>query len=265
MAIETPSNTFLVMDLLSGGDLFYQLDKTLANGSEGFAEDKARVILAEISLGLVHLHRCGYLHLDIKIENVMVDARGHIKIVDFGLAQEVPATLEMEMKPRGSLLYMAPELLRLNVAGRFTDWWAMGVLAHELFTARSPWSTITDVHQIRTDIRSLPIRAPTSLSSEAGDFVVDLLVRNHLERLGTRSDEEVLAAPFFAGIDWEAMKRGETTPALTPIEGEVAVDPRDASDALKKYQRNFLADFNANMELRERLSSSSGAVGEPWQ
>ena len=95
--------------------------------------------------------------------------------------------------------------------------------------------------------------------------MVDLLERNHLERLGTRSDEEVLAAPFFAGIDWEAMKRGETAPALTPIEGEVAVDPRDASDALKKYQRNFLADFNANMELRERLSSSSGAVGEPWQ
>jgi serine/threonine protein kinase len=254
MTYITPSSVYLILDLLRGGDLFFHLDQTLAHGNAGFPEDKARIILAEVSLGLRHLHRCGFLHLDIKIENIMIHSSGHIKIVDFGLAQEVPATLEIEMKPRGSLLYMAPELLSLNVAGRFTDWWAIGVLAFELFTARSPWSSLTNIRRIRAEIKSLPILAPVKLSPEGGGFVLKLLERDHLERLGTTHDSEVFSAPFFEGVDWGAMERGNTAPAFVPNEGDVVVDCAYASDSLEAFRMAFSQDLEVEMAPHEKIS-----------
>jgi serine/threonine protein kinase len=251
-SFETPSSLFLIMDLLTGGDLFFQLDQTIDMGREGFTEDQARVILAETSLGIIHLHRCGFLHLDIKIENIMLDGLGHVRIVDFGLAAEVPEQFEVTMKPRGSLLYMAPELVSRSIAGRFTDWWAMGILAFELFTARSPWSTISNIRQIRAEVLALPIPTPAGVTSSACEFIHGLLDRNHERRLGSANDEDVLSSPFFSGIDLEAMKRGETAPALVPREGAVVVEPEDAANALAQYERRYLLEFNACRDAKKR-------------
>jgi serine/threonine protein kinase len=202
------------------------------------------IILAETSLGLIHLHRCGFLHLDIKIENIMFDGLGHVRIVDFGLAEKVPEQIEKILKPSGSLLYMAPELLGRGITGRFTDWWAMGILAFELFTARSPWSSISNIRQIRVEILNSPIASPVGVSASACDFIHGLLDRNHESRLGSNNAKEVLSAPFFSGIDWEAMKRGETRPALVLREGDALIDPEDAADALQEFESIYSEEFN---------------------
>jgi serine/threonine protein kinase len=239
LAFETATHVFIVMDILTGGDLFFRLDEAIEQGLDSFPEKKAQTLLAEISLGVVHLHSFGFLHLDLKIENIMLDGDGHVKIIDFGLAQSVPKSspplFERPVPLVGSLLYMPPELLRSGIGGRFTDWWAVGVIAHELLTGRSPWSSLTDQNRIRNEIKTLQLRKQMSISPAANDFLAQLLRKDHKTRLGSSCLREVLSSPFFSGIDWEAMEKGETAPALTPTPNEEVVLREDADVILDEY------------------------------
>jgi serine/threonine protein kinase len=311
LAFETSSAVFVLSDVMSGGDLFFHLDRhqqqkqqqqqqqtsssssttiegrekqqveenddglatTMAGSGGGFPEVQARILLAEISLGLVHLHRFGFLHLDLKVENIMLDHAGHVKLIDFGLAVElfvdasegdpssggggvcdgssVPSADEMVIEHiSGSLLNMAPELLGppntknnnggggQKIGGRFSDWWGLGLVAHELLTGKPPWSAdlTDDPQQVRSDIKHMRVRAPLGVSKQAGKFVVGLLRKARRLRLGYQSDTEVLSCSFFEGLDWEAMERGETRPAFVPGNNACCVWPEDAAGALHMYR-----------------------------
>jgi serine/threonine protein kinase len=243
LAFETTADLFMVLDFVGGGDLFFHLEELTRAGLEGFPEPTAGVLLAELSLGLIHLHAGGFVHRDVKVENIMLDQWGHVKLVDFGLALPIQPTLSpagglelpiQPMSPTGSLIYMAPELLDSKIGGRFTDWWALGVVAHELLTGRSPWSTLTDKRQIRREIRGESVvRLPPHVSRDAAAFVGSLLTRDHRRRLGTPSDSEVLSAPFFRGIDWRAAASGLLAPAFVPREQAQSAGDRD--EALRGY------------------------------
>ena len=250
LAFETATSVFLLTDLLEGGDLFFHLDRQLDLGRDAFPEHQARTLLAELCLGLVHLHARGFLHLDLKIENVMFDGDGHIKIVDFGLAMEIDPLNDdargVPLETAGSLIYMAPELLRKSmVAGRFSDWWSVGVIAHEVLTGASPWSTLTDASQIRKDIRTLEVCAPEEASPEAGHFVRSLLEKDRACRLGTADDLEVLEHQFFNGVDWNAMEKGQSQPAFDLRQeagGASCVLAADAKESLDKYSSMVLLE-----------------------
>jgi serine/threonine protein kinase len=141
-----------------------------------------------------------------QVENIMLDARGHVKLIDFGLACELKASPENQqpsdaplahgggqavasqpVSPTGSLIYMAPEMIRDHTGGRHTDWWALGVLAYELLTGRTPWSSLTDKKVIRKEIQTLIVAPPRKLSPPAGQFICSLLRQDHTRRLGKRS------------------------------------------------------------------------------
>ena len=179
--------------------------------NRGFAEAEAQVLLAELVLGLEHLHKHHFVHRDVKVENVMLDAAGHVKLIDFGLARDVPA-LDEPLSPTGSLIYMAPELLRASRGGRHTDWWAVGVLAHELLTGRTPWSSVTDKKVIRREIKTLRVGPPLRLSPPAGLLICSLLQQDPTKRLGTSNP--VRSSPFFSALDWSAAAIGELPPAF---------------------------------------------------
>ena len=83
------------------------------------AVSQAKTLLSEVVLAVVHMHANGLIHRDIKVENIMLDSSGHVKLVDFGLACSAD---EETVSRNGSLIYMAPELLRDQTGGRFTDW-----------------------------------------------------------------------------------------------------------------------------------------------
>ena len=198
----------------------------------GVPEDQARIILSEVVVALQHMHAHGFVHRDVKVENIMLDQWGHVKLVDFGLAHKIEGE-EVPMSPMGSLIYMAPELLRDRVGGRHTDWWAVGILAYEITTGRSPWSSLSDKKKVRKEIQTVKVMPPRRLAPATGQFICSLLQQDSSRRLGFSDDSEVSMASFFRGIDWVATAAQTNAPAFLP--GPVNTFERDRSEAIESY------------------------------
>lgn len=83
-SFQTANKLYMVTDFLPGGDMFFHLSKK--NGG-GFSTPVSKFFCAELVLALEHLHQCGVVYRDLKLENVLLDARGHICLADFGLSK----------------------------------------------------------------------------------------------------------------------------------------------------------------------------------
>ena len=170
----------------------------------------------------------------------MLDCCGHVKIIDFGLARKIPPNsasfYEIALDSScGSLIYMSPELLKRRTAGRHTDWWAVGILSYELFTGRSPWSSLSKTNQIRNEIQTLRLTDPVGVSPKAVAFTRGLVCKDFHYRLGSRNDKDVLEADFFEGIDWDAMEKGETAPALELHPSDQVISVEESEHILDSY------------------------------
>ena len=242
-SFETKTCVFVVMDLQRGGDLFFHLMDRIATKGTAFPENELRVLMAELTLALEHMHKEGYIHRDVKVENVMLDSEGHLKLIDFGLACELVDDV-MPLSPTGSIIYMAPELVHNNSGGRHTDWWAVGILVHELLVGESPWSSIHDKRLLREEICSKKISPPSGVSPSARQFIEMLTCPDYRDRLGTNSDAEVKDAPFFGSVDWDKMAALECAPAFKPPATSVCAE--EMVDAAREYFRLSRAEVEAD-------------------
>ena len=234
---ETKFSACMVTDLLSGNDLFYHNSIRLRETGTGFSEDETRVLLAEVTLALEYMHTEGFIHRDVKMENVVLDAEGHVKLIDFGLACECNLTDEIVPMPSsGTLSHMAPELVQDNTGGRHTDWWAVGVLTFEMLTGSCPWSSQRNVFSIKREILSRNVISPPAASSpDARHFIASLLQKDFRRRLGSASDSEVKEAPFFSVVDWGRTAILESPSAFTPPACGY-LDTKEQSEAMESYK-----------------------------
>ena len=212
-SFQTPNDLYLVTDYMSGGELFWHLQK------EGrFREDRAKFYIAELILALQHLHQHDIVYRDLKPENILLDANGHIALCDFGLSK---ANLTKDATTNtfcGTTEYLAPEVL-LDEQGytKMVDFWSLGVLVFEMCCGWSPFYA-DDTQQMYKNIAFGKVRFQRdALSTEGRNFVKGLLNRNPKHRLGATSDaEELKAHPFFADIDWDALAKKNVVPPFKP-------------------------------------------------
>ena len=127
-AFQTADSLFLILDFLSGGELFYHLSQV---GT--FPESRAKFYTAQIGLALGHLHSLNIIYRDLKPENCVLDKKGNCCITDFGLAKPGVGGREETSTFCGTPEYLAPEFLEKGCHhGRAVDWWSLGILLYEM-------------------------------------------------------------------------------------------------------------------------------------
>uniref|UniRef100_A0A3Q2Z291 protein kinase C n=1 Tax=Hippocampus comes TaxID=109280 RepID=A0A3Q2Z291_HIPCM len=211
---------FLVIEYVNGGDLMFHMQR-----QRKLPEEHARFYAAEICIALNFLHEKGIIYRDLKLDNVLLDHDGHIKLTDYGMCKEGIRPGDTTSTFCGTPNYIAPEILRGEDYGFSVDWWALGVLMFEMMAGRSPFDIITDNPDMNTEeylfqvILEKPIRIPRSLSVKAASVLKGFLNKDPKERLGCQVQTgftDIKSHTFFRSIDWEQLEKKEMTPPFKP-------------------------------------------------
>jgi serine/threonine protein kinase len=197
------------MEYMSGGDLWKQLYQVKV-----FSEKRAQFYAAEITLAVEFLHQLGFLHRDLKLENVLVGSDGHCNIADFGLSK-LGLFRHCKTSTRCETPFcMAPEIVKNLPCAQGVDWWAVGVMLFQMLTGDPPfyydegedsedWDTEEKLDQ---KIINNEVDIPDDMSLAAASIVLKLLMKNPEERLEANdSDNAVRQHSFCKAIDWMAL------------------------------------------------------------
>jgi serine/threonine protein kinase len=200
-AFQNLEHLYLVIDLMSGGDLRFYLVK-----HREMREEALKFLTACIISGLEYLHSNNIVHRDIKPENLVFDHNGYLHITDFGIARM--ASCDNSTTTSGTPGYMAPEVLCNQDHGIPADYFALGVIMYECITGFRPY-----VGKTRKDIRDAVLNKQVQLklddnnewSLEIVDFVNRLIQRKPENRLGFHGPEELKRHKFFKDFNWELL------------------------------------------------------------
>eukprot|EP00536_Pseudo-nitzschia_multiseries_P008062 jgi/Psemu1/256856/estExt_Genewise1Plus.C_1980052 len=248
-AFQTPEKLYLVLDYCPGGELFFHLSRF-----RRFPERVARFYAAELLLALGHLHKRGIIYRDLKPENVLLDAEGHVKLGDFGLAKAgIRHAYEGATSMCGTPEYMAPEVLAQQGHGFCVDYWGLGMLTYEMMTGLPPWYT-TDRAKLFRRLRSAPLDIPPYFSASSASFSGALLERNPTRRLGVTGIRAAMEHEFFKSISWRALYGRRVEAPIRPCEGwsPPAASGGDESPSNSAHRQQHSLD--------QSLSSSSPQV-----
>ncbi|CAD8067639.1 unnamed protein product [Paramecium sonneborni] len=212
-AFQDRENLYLVLDLLSGGDLRYHIYK-----NKRFSEEEAQFFAACIIISLEYLHQQGIIHRDLKPENLVLDEQGFLRLTDMGIARVWRP--ENASDTSGTPGYMAPEVMCKQNHGIAADFFALGVIIYECMLGRRPYVGKTR-QEIREQILSKQVQIkrsqlPVAWTIEAGDFVNKLIQRKPEKRLGTINPSDVKNHPWFNSFDWDKLNQKKYDPPYYP-------------------------------------------------
>uniref|UniRef100_A0A4W6BM32 protein kinase C n=1 Tax=Lates calcarifer TaxID=8187 RepID=A0A4W6BM32_LATCA len=195
---QTESRLFLVIEYVNGGDLMFHMQR-----QRKLPEEHARFYAAEICIALNFLHEKGIIYRDLKLDNVLLDHEGHIKLTDYGMC-----------KVRDELIFPVD----------CVDEPLFSPTIH-MMAGRSPFDIITDNPDMNTEeylfqvILEKPIRIPRSLSVKAASVLKGFLNKDPKERLGCQVQTgftDIKSHTFFRSIDWDQLEKKEVTPPFKP-------------------------------------------------
>uniref|UniRef100_A0A8C2HQH6 protein kinase C n=1 Tax=Cyprinus carpio TaxID=7962 RepID=A0A8C2HQH6_CYPCA len=211
---QTPEHVCFVMEYTAGGDLMMHIH------ADVFTEPRAVFYAACVVLGLQFLHDNKIVYRDLKLDNLLLDTEGYVKIADFGLCKEGMGFGDRTSTFCGTPEFLAPEVLTDTSYTRAVDWWGLGVLIYEMLVGESPFPG-DDEEEVFDSIVNDEVRYPRFLSSEAIGIMRRLLRRNPERRLGysEKDAEDVKKQPFFRTMDWEALLLRKLPPPFLPTIG----------------------------------------------
>ena len=213
-AFQDYENLYLVMDLLTGGDLRYHLCQR-----KTFIEEETKFFISCLILGLEYIHQNNIIHRDIKPENLVLDEKGYVRITDFGVAKI--SRPDNSSETSGTPGYMAPEVLMGKNHSFPVDFYAIGIMGYEFMLGYRPY-----VGKNRKEIKKLVLSKPAIIdennntkgwSRESIDFINKCLKRKVTKRLGYANGiEELKDHPWFNDNNWEEIYNKKALAPFVP-------------------------------------------------
>ncbi|ANB14860.1 putative protein kinase YPK3 [Sugiyamaella lignohabitans] len=212
-ALQDHHKLYLILEYAQGGELFTHLAS-----EKMFSEDVAAFYVAEMVLALHHLHaNVGVVYRDLKPENCLLDADGHLVLTDFGLSKvaEDGSTCNSLL---GTPEYMAPEILLGKEYDYAVDWWSLGAVCYDLMTGSPPF-TGNNHQKIIDKITKSKLNLPYYLSADAKDLLTRLLRKDPRRRLGYKDIEVIKKHRYFRKLDWKKLevRHPDLIPPIIPI------------------------------------------------
>ncbi|KAK5441479.1 hypothetical protein LTS15_011246 [Exophiala xenobiotica] len=226
-AFQDHEKLYLILEYASGGELFRHLEL-----EKFFSEEVAAFYIAEIVLALDYLHNTvGVIYRDLKPENCLLNAEGHLLLTDFGLSKvavpdpSTPGGSRCNSLGVGTIEYMAPEIIRGwdesdwgPGYGKSCDWWSLGAMACDLMTGKPPFGG-GNWTKIQQNIMHQKLSLPYFLSPDAKDLLTRLLRKEPKKRLGVGPNDinTIKKHRFFKKIDWKKLEARELEPPIRPL------------------------------------------------
>lgn len=243
-AFQDHEKLYLILEYAQGGELFFHLAL-----ERMLSEEVTAFYVAELVLALHHLHSTvRVVYRDLKPENCLLDAEGHLLLTDFGLSKEAvspdddaPCTSFL-----GTIEYMAPEVINGSAYGMAVDWWSLGAITFDLLTGSPPFSGGNNA-KIQQNICKQKLQLPYFLGPDSKDFLIRLLRKEPSKRLGShmpRDLKTIKSHRFFRRIDWKKLEARDLEPPIRPL----ITDPELAE--------NFAKEFT-DLPIKESLASRS--------
>ncbi|XP_038210606.1 uncharacterized protein LOC119831365 isoform X2 [Zerene cesonia] len=209
---QTDSHLFFVMEYLNGGDLMFHIQQ-----SGRFPEPRARFYAAEIVSGLKFLHKRGIVYRDLKLDNILLDFDGHVRIADFGMCKLQIYLDKTADTFCGTPDYMAPEIIKGLKYNQTVDWWSFGVLLYEMLIGQSPFSGCDEDELFWSICNEMP-SYPRFLSTESLSILTRLLDKDARTRLGGVEcmHGDIRDQDFFKPIQWDKLERRELEAPFKP-------------------------------------------------
>ncbi|GFT00684.1 hypothetical protein NPIL_303761 [Nephila pilipes] len=246
-AFQDNQNLYLIMEFHPGGDMLSLLEKY----DNILPEEMCHFYLAELVLAIHSLHTMGYVHRDIKPDNILIDRTGHIKLADFGSSSKLNShKLVISSMPVGTPDYVAPEVLTAMNAGPASsksygvecDWWSLGIVAYEMVFGSTPFTSDTVLITYNNIMNFKKSLTFPSEATEVSDVLIDLiknLLEDPIERLGY---DQLIVHPLFTDVDWNNIRH--TAPPFVPTVS--GVDDTSNFDDFEPEVRMFLVWENQN-------------------
>uniref|UniRef100_A0A7N6FLV5 non-specific serine/threonine protein kinase n=1 Tax=Anabas testudineus TaxID=64144 RepID=A0A7N6FLV5_ANATE len=216
-AFQDNRHLYMVMEFMAGGDLV-----TLTMNYD-MPEKWACFYTAEVVLALDVIHSMGFIHRDVKPDNMLLDQHGHLKLADFGTCMKMDSTGMVRCETAvGTPDYISPEVLQSQGGegyyGRECDWWSVGVFIYELLVGETPFyaeSLVGTYGKIMNHKNSLVFPDDVEMSQNAKDLICAFLTDRKV-RLGRTGVDEIKCHPFFKNDQWTFDNIRETVAPVVP-------------------------------------------------
>ncbi|XP_064298978.1 rho-associated protein kinase 1 isoform X2 [Phalacrocorax carbo] len=216
-AFQDDRYLYMVMEYMPGGDLVNLMS------NYDVPEKWARFYTAEVVLALDAIHSMGFIHRDVKPDNMLLDKAGHLKLADFGTCMKMNKEGMVRCDTAvGTPDYISPEVLKSQGGdgyyGRECDWWSVGVFLYEMLVGDTPFyadSLVGTYSKIMNHKNSLTFPDDNDISKEAKNLICAFLTDREV-RLGRNGVEEIKRHLFFKNDQWAWETLRDTVAPVVP-------------------------------------------------
>jgi serine/threonine-protein kinase len=176
--VKDPKYPYILMEFFPSGSLKLKLMRFKENYE--YLRDKTHHILKQTATALAFMNAKGWVHRDIKPDNILVNSNGDARLIDFAIAELIPKgmakTFRRKKKPQGTRSYMSPEQIRGEVLDGRSDIYSFGVSAYEVVTGRPPFRASSNQELLNKHIHEKPT-SPQAFNADVTDEFAALVLR----------------------------------------------------------------------------------------